>query len=73
MYNKNKMETKEFKSRAYWDKYISDIISSINEDKDMIIDMFMYGRFSSAEITMKISPEALPSYQLKIDKLGKIK
>ena len=57
-------------SRSYWEKYIETIIDSINNDKDTIIDMLMYGCTESAKITMNISLEEAPSYTFEINKFG---
>ena len=64
------MKTKKFYSRKYWDNSIETIIESIREDKDTIIDMLMYGNLESVKITMDLSPEKHPTYQLKVNKLA---
>lgn len=61
---------KRYCSRAYWNNCIDSIVSSINEDKDTIIDMLMYGSLENAEIIMKLSPNKAPSYELKVDKIA---
>lgn len=61
---------KTYVSRAYWEKYIDTIIDSINNDKDTIIDMIMYGCTESAKITMNISLEEAPTYTFEINKFG---
>ena len=55
-------------SRAFWEKYIDSIIHSINEDKDTIIDMLVYGDLNKAHITMNLSMDSVPSYQIEVDK-----
>ena len=57
-------------SRAYWDNYINSIIDSIEEDKDTIIDMLMYGNLENAKIIMNLSAESAPSYQIKVNKIA---
>ena len=57
-------------SKLYWNNYIDSIIHSINNDKDTIIDMIMYGCTESAKITMNISHEEAPSYTFEISKFG---
>lgn len=65
------METSEiYGSRAYWNNYIDDIIGSIKEDKDTIIDMLVYGRLVEAEISMILSLEKHPSYEIEIVKMA---
>ena len=64
------MKSRTFVSRAYWEKYIDTIIDSINNDKDTIIDMIMYGCTQGAKITMNISLEEAPSYTVRVDKFG---
>lgn len=64
------MKSRTFVSRAYWEKYIDTIIDSINNDKDTIIDMIMYGCTESAKITMNISLEEAPTYTFEINKFG---
>jgi hypothetical protein len=61
---------KPYVSRGYWNNYIESIIDSIREDKDTIIDMLMYGKMENAEITMNLSAESIPSYQIKIIKIA---
>ena len=61
---------KPYVSRGYWNNYIESIIDSIREDKDNIIDMLMYGKMENAEITMNLSAESIPSYQIKIIKIA---
>lgn len=60
----------EYGSRAYWQNYINSIINSINEDKDTIIDMLVYGRLVEAEISMILSLEKYPSYEIEIFKMA---
>lgn len=62
-------EFNKYCSRVYWDKYIDSIIDSINQDRDTILDMLMYGNLEKAEIIMKLSVERAPSYQLKVNKI----
>jgi hypothetical protein len=57
-------------SRKYWENYIDSIIDSIQEDKDTIIDMLLYGRLEKAKIIMKLSVDSAPSYQVTIDKMA---
>ena len=64
------METKKYISRGYWSNYIDSIIDSIKEDKDTIIDMLMYGNLVNAQITMMLSAERAPSYQISINKVA---
>lgn len=64
------VENKRYCSRAYWRDYIDSIISSIEEDKDTILDMLMYGNMEKAEIIMMLSAHNSPSYQLKINKIA---
>ena len=64
------MQTKRYMSRGYWSNYIDSIIDSIKEDKEIIIDMLMYGKVEKARITMRLSAEALPSYQISVDKIA---
>ena len=64
------METKKYISRGYWSNYIDSIIDSIKEDKDTIIDMLMYGNLVNAQITMMLSAERVPSYQISINKVA---
>lgn len=63
-------ENKIYCSRAYWRNYIDSIISSIEEDKDTILDMLMYGNMEKAEIVMRLSAHNSPSYQLRVDKIA---
>ena len=63
-------KSRTYVSRAYWEKYIDTIIDSINNDKDTIIDMIMYGCTESAKITMNISLEEAPTYTFEINKFG---
>lgn len=63
-------KSRTYVSRGYWEKYIDTIIDSINNDKDTIIDMIMYGCTESAKITMNISLEEAPTYTFKISKFG---
>lgn len=60
----------KYGSRAYWENYINSIIDSINEDKDTIIDMLVYGRLVEAEIDMILSLEKSPSYEIEIVKMA---
>jgi hypothetical protein len=62
------MQNKVYCSRAYWDNYIDSIVSSINEDRDTIVDMLMYGELCGARITMNLMPDRSPSYTIKVDK-----
>ena len=61
---------KPYISRAYWNNYIDSIIESIKEDKDTILDLLMYGNLENATITMKLSVDSLPSYQIKANKIA---
>lgn len=63
-------KSRTYVSRGYWEKYIDTIIDSINNDKDTIIDMIMYGCTESAKITMNISLEEAPKYTFEINKFG---
>lgn len=60
----------QYISRAHWDKYIDSIIESINQDRDTILDMLMYGNLDKAEIIMNLSAERAPSYRVKVDKIA---
>lgn len=60
----------KYGSRAYWEKYINEIVDSINEDKDTIIDMLVYGRLVEAEVSMILSLEKHPSYEINIVKMA---
>ena len=62
--------SKNYGSRKYWENYIDAIIDSINEDKDTIIDMLVYGRLIEAEISMILSLEKHPSYEIEIVKMA---
>ena len=62
--------SKNHGSRKYWENYIDAIIDSINEDKDTIIDMLVYGRLIEAEISMILSLEKHPSYEIEIVKMA---
>lgn len=65
------METsKKYGSRSYWENYIDSIIESIQEDKDTIIDMLVYGRLIGAKITMNLSLEKSPSYEFDVVKMS---
>lgn len=65
------METiAKYGSRAYWENYIKAIVDSINEDKDTIIDMLVYGRLVEAEVSMILSLEKHPSYEINIVKMA---
>ena len=57
-------------SRAYWNNYIDCIIDAIKEDKDTIVDMLVYGRLVEAEISMILSLEKHPSYEIEIVKMA---
>lgn len=57
-------------SRAYWNNYIDCIIYAIKEDKDTIVDMLVYGRLVEAEISMILSLEKHPSYEIEIVKMA---
>jgi hypothetical protein len=57
-------------SRAYWEKYIDSIIDSINEDRDTIIDMLVYGMLLEAEISMNLSLEKAPTWEFEIVKMA---
>lgn len=63
-------KSKTYCSRAYWKNYIDAIMHSIEEDKDTILDMLMYGNLNEAEIIMKLSLEKRPSYLIKVDKIA---
>ena len=65
------MQSRKFVSRAYWNNYIDSIIDSIKEDKETIIDMLMYGIAQNAEITMLLTTDTAPSYQIKVNKIAK--
>ena len=64
------VDGKIYGSRAYWNNYIDDIIDSIKEDKDTIVDMLVYGRLVEAEIDMILSLEKNPSYEIEIVKMA---
>jgi hypothetical protein len=64
------MLSRKFVSRAYWNNCIDSIIDSINQDKDTIIDMLMYGNLGNAEIIMRLSADTVPSYQIKVNKIA---
>lgn len=64
------MKNRVLGSRSYWNNYIDSIIHSIQEDKDTIIDMLVYGRLIGAEITMNLSLEKVPSYEFEIVKMS---
>lgn len=68
MGNKIVKTSKKYISRRYWETYIDNIIESIKNDKDIIIDMFMYGHIESAKITMNISENEAPTYTINISK-----
>lgn len=57
-------------SRKYWENYIDSIIDSINDDKETILDMLVYGELESAEITMKLSANRAPAYEMKFKKIA---
>lgn len=57
-------------SSAFWDNYIESIIESIKDDKDTIIDMLVYGRLVEAKITMDLSLEKAPSYEIEVVKMA---
>lgn len=57
-------------SRSYWEKYIKAIIDSIEEDKDTILDMLVFGELESAEITMKLLVDRAPTYEMKFNKIA---
>ena len=61
---------KSYQSRCFWSNYIDSIIDSIKEDKDTIIDMLVFGRLESADITMCLCAEEYPSYKIKINKIA---
>lgn len=62
--------SKNYGSRKYWENYIDAIIDSINEDKDTIIDMLVYGRLVEAEVSMVLSLEKHPTYEIEIIKMA---
>lgn len=62
--------SKNYGSRKYWENYIEAIIDSINEDKDTIIDMLVYGRLVEAEVSMVLSLEKHPTYEIEIIKMA---
>lgn len=61
-------KSKPYCSRKYWENYIDGIIASIQEDKDVIIDLLTYGELDKAEIIMKLSAYHAPSYRVAVDK-----
>jgi hypothetical protein len=63
-------KSKRFCSRAYWENYINSIIDSIQEDKDTIIDMLMFGRLEKAEVVMCLNADEYPNYRIKICKIA---
>jgi hypothetical protein len=58
-------------SRSYWENYIKAIIDSIEEDKDTILDMLVFGELESAKITMNLSTMRAPTYEIKVNKIAK--
>lgn len=60
----------KYGSSAYWNNYIESIIESIQEDKETIIDMLVYGRLIEADIIMNLSLEKHPSYEIDIVKMA---
>lgn len=60
----------KYASRLYWGNYIDSIIDSIKEDKDTIIDMLVYGRLVEAEVSMVLSLEKHPTYEIEIVKMA---
>jgi hypothetical protein len=58
-------------SRSYWKKYIKAIIDTIEEDKDTILDMLVFGELESAKITMNLSTMRAPTYEIKVNKIAK--
>ena len=61
---------KTYASRVYWEKYIDSIMDSINEDKETILNMLIYGCAEDAKITMRISLDDAPKYTFEITKFG---
>ena len=61
---------KTYQSREYWNNYIDSIISSIQEDKDTIIDILIFGRLENAKIIMNLSAQECPSYKIQINKIA---
>jgi hypothetical protein len=59
-----------FYSKGYWSNYIDSIIESIKEDKDIIIELLMYGNLERAEIIMRLSMNESPNYQIKVNKIA---
>jgi ribulose kinase len=64
------LQNKRYCSRTYWQNYINSIIESIEEDKDSIIDMIMFGRVEKAEVVMSLCADEYPNYQIKICKIA---
>jgi hypothetical protein len=65
------VETRKiYGSRGYWENYIDSIIDSIQEDKETIIDILVYGRLVEAEVSMILSLEKHPSYEIEIVKMA---
>lgn len=59
-----------FVTRAYWDNSLESTMNSIREDKDTILDMLTYGSLENAEITIKLSADRAPSYEIKVTKIA---
>jgi hypothetical protein len=66
------VETRKYCSRAYWSNCIDTIISSIKDDKDVIIDMLMFGNLQDAEIIMKLLPDKSATYEFKVNKIPRV-
>lgn len=65
------METsKTYCSKTYWSNYIDSIIASIQEDKDAIIDLLIYGCCVDAKIIMNLSRDEFPNYKVTVNKVG---
>jgi hypothetical protein len=67
---KNMETNKRYCSRTYWENYINSIIDSIQEDKDTIIDMLVFGRLEKAEIVMCLNTGEYPNYKIKVCKIA---
>lgn len=59
-----------FVTRAYWDNSLESAINSIREDKDTILDMLSFGELENAEITIKLSADRAPRYEIKVNKIA---
>ena len=60
-----------FATRIFWNNYIDSLIKSVQEDKDTIIDMLIYGCTSKADITLHLNVEKAPIYEINVEKIAK--